>query len=79
MTGGMLPAEQIDAKSCPEDVFGEVLGVTPDVALAMWMFFHGRGPATIEQIQGMTPQLAAELRRCFRMKDSRPPATPFAI
>ena len=69
MSGSEVPAEKILAERCEEDVFVEVLGVSWDMALRLYRFFNGHGPASLEQVDGMTPELAAEVGRHFRTVD----------
>jgi hypothetical protein len=76
LTGVPVPVQQIDPESCDEDVFGEILDVTPEVALALWMFFNGRGPAALDDVQGMTPKLVSDVRQHFKMGEGAAAAAP---
>jgi hypothetical protein len=67
LTSGADPLiEPIDPKRCDEDIFAEVLGVPLEVAAHLSNFFDGRGPTTLDEIPGMTSELAVDVRRYFQ-------------
>lgn len=74
MSGAEPVVEKLDPMRCELDVFVEVLGVSWDVALELDQYFNGRGPARLDVIPGVTPELADAVRRHFRVADNAPAA-----
>jgi hypothetical protein len=74
MSGAEPVVEKLDPVRCELDVFVEVLGVSWEVALKLYQCFNVSGPATLDDIPGVTPELAAAVRRHFRVADSAPVA-----
>jgi hypothetical protein len=66
-SGGDI-VEKITPRAGDLGVFIEVLGVDRNMAHRLHDFFRGHGAASLEEIEGMSPELAAKIESSFRSR-----------